>query len=272
MYKEKLIEMVAGRKTLDQMSMELGKSVSCVRYWLKRHSITRESSCKTWTNQQMIEAIRSSVTVADVLRCLGLQVRPGNYETVRRFAMTNGIDLSHIKGKSCGKGGQRKRLADVMVKDSTYCRGSLKKKLLRMGLLKNICSDCGLSETWNGKPIVMVLDHINGDNCDHRMENLRMLCPNCNSQQRTFCNKAKHGKAVPKSRDGKGKCVRCGKAIWEESERCQECAGLKCRKVDRPSAEELGKMINRLSWAEIGRRYSVSDNAVRKWANSYGLA
>ena len=67
---------------------------------------------------------------------------------------------------------------------------SLKKRILRAGLLKNECYICGLKE-WLNKPIVLQLDHINGNNKDNRIENLRLLCPNCHSQTSTWCGKNK---------------------------------------------------------------------------------
>ena len=65
----------------------------------------------------------------------------------------------------------------------------LKKRLLAEGLLKNKCSACGVPDSWNRKPLVLELDHINGNSKDHRLENLRILCPNCQSQTSTFRNK-----------------------------------------------------------------------------------
>jgi hypothetical protein len=65
----------------------------------------------------------------------------------------------------------------------------LKKRLIRAGLLVNCCSVCGLRPEWQGQLLVMILDHINGDRSDNRIENLRLLCPNCNSQQPTFAGK-----------------------------------------------------------------------------------
>lgn len=64
--------------------------------------------------------------------------------------------------------------------------------ILREGLLEAKCYEegCGLTE-WRGKPISLQLDHINGDNFDHRIENLRLLCPNCHSQTETFAGKNK---------------------------------------------------------------------------------
>jgi hypothetical protein len=64
-------------------------------------------------------------------------------------------------------------------------RRNVKLRLLRAGLLANRCQDCGLSE-WLGKPLVIQIDHVNGDSVDHRFHNLRMLCPNCHSQTKTY--------------------------------------------------------------------------------------
>lgn len=89
-------------------------------------------------------------------------------------------------------------LSEILVEDSAYTNITrLKIRLLREGLLEPKCYavDCGLTE-WKGKPISLQLDHINGDNLDHRIENLRLLCPNCHSQTDTFAGKNKR-KLIP---------------------------------------------------------------------------
>jgi 5-methylcytosine-specific restriction endonuclease McrA len=67
-------------------------------------------------------------------------------------------------------------------------RYNLKNRLLRAGLLKNECQICGLLE-WQGRPLSMHIDHINGVKNDHRLANLQMLCPNCHSQTETYGGK-----------------------------------------------------------------------------------
>jgi hypothetical protein len=74
-------------------------------------------------------------------------------------------------------------------------RQNVKMRLLRAGLLKDECAECGLRE-WRGKRLSLHIDHINGVSNDHRLENLRMLCPNCHSQTETYGgrNARRHGR------------------------------------------------------------------------------
>jgi hypothetical protein len=81
-------------------------------------------------------------------------------------------------------------LEEVLVKDSPYpYTTNLKNKLYHEGLKTRSCEMCGQSEKWNGKKMPLILDHINGINDDNRLENLRIVCPNCNATLDTHCNK-----------------------------------------------------------------------------------
>lgn len=55
----------------------------------------------------------------------------------------------------------------------------------------NVCSECGQLPTWNSKPLVLQLDHIDGDSDNNHLSNLRLLCPNCHTQTETFGNAGK---------------------------------------------------------------------------------
>ena len=97
----------------------------------------------------------------------------------------------------CGAGKSKKRsigffkLADIFNgKHPQYSTNTLKQRLISEGIKANKCEICSVSE-WMGKELTCQLDHINGVSNDHRLENLRIVCPNCHSQTDTFCGKNK---------------------------------------------------------------------------------
>lgn len=136
--------------------------------------------------------------MADVLRSLGLKHSGEAYVVLRKVAKENNIDLpKHGKGKASGKSPANKiSLEMVLVENSGYPTNHLKKRLIEEGILEEKCSECGIGPEWNEKKLVLQLDHQNGKAVDHRLENLRILCPNCHSQTANFAGKNK--KAIPR--------------------------------------------------------------------------
>lgn len=93
-----------------------------------------------------------------------------------------------IVGRSKGWD-KRYALDEVLVEGSTYARHHIKKRIIDNGLISYTCACCGIGPEWCGKPMPLILDHINGVNNDNRIENLRFVCSNCDSQLDTYKSK-----------------------------------------------------------------------------------
>ncbi len=170
--------------------------------------------------------IQVSATWEDLALTLGLSPSGGPYSTIRRRIALDGLDATHLwegsleRCRAVAKWNQDKAstLHQILVEDSSYSRTHLKTRLLQEGILVNKCSICGGEPVWQGTKLVLVLDHINGRPKDHRLENLRMVCPNCNSQLSTFAGR--------KNRKATKTCLDCSKPVFRTSSRCPQCAAV----------------------------------------------
>jgi hypothetical protein len=153
---------------------------------------------RRYTKEEFVLAWLSSKTLGEVAKKLGRNKSGGGYSVLRAAAQELNLPTDHMieYGLNTGPGYNHIKflpLSEILIEKSTYSNiARLKIRLLREGLLEAKCygEGCGLTE-WKGKPISLQLDHINGENFDHRIENLRLLCPNCHSQTDTFGGKNK---------------------------------------------------------------------------------
>ena len=110
------------------------------------------------------------------------------YDMVKRRCNELNVSTEHFERTYTDKA--RYELDKILVENSTYSNlPRLKIRLVNSGLLEYKCAICGNVGEWNGKPLTLQLDHINGIHTDNRIENLRLLCPNCHSQTETFGSK-----------------------------------------------------------------------------------
>jgi len=148
--------------------------------------------------------VRTSSSYSAIITTLGYDIATGGpLRALKKRLKDDNIDFSHleeseeqgyVKGlKPPGTSHPIRTLKHILVENSTYTYNQpLKIKLMEEGLLTNMCSICNILPDWNGEKLVLQLDHINGTSNDNRIENLRMLCPNCHSQTDTFCRQNKN--------------------------------------------------------------------------------
>lgn len=146
---------------------------------------------RKYTKEVLETAVRASNSHAGVLRFLGLAQAGGTQSLVARRIKEYGIDTTHFLGKSYLKGQpspNRKSAEDILVilPEGSYRpkRSQIKRALVERGVPES-CAACALGVEWNGSPLNLEIDHIDGDWLNNLVENLRFLCPNCHSQQVT---------------------------------------------------------------------------------------
>lgn len=154
------------------------------------------SKINSVSKEDLEELVANSTTLSQVLRALGYHEKGGRpWTNLKQRLDELNIDTSHFKGRAHGTSQTKKyELSDILCCNSAYNNNnSLKRRLLKEGLKKNKCEnpECGITE-WLGKPISLQLHHVNGVNNDNRLENLRLLCPNCHSQTDNFAGKNKY--------------------------------------------------------------------------------
>lgn len=267
----------------------------------------------------MFNSIKSSLTMAEAARKSGV-----HYSTLKTFALKNNI----FKPNQSKRGTRVKKIEELLVDDAPVNSSYLKQRLIEEKVFDYVCFECGIKK-WNNKDIVLELDHIDGDRVNNKINNLRLLCPNCHSQTLTFRNRDNKNNVLSiknefivecfnksnsfnefcnnlglknrgnrmitlinrlgylglkfekkekninikklKKTNKKNFCNICDKKISNSSKfnLCVECSKIKQRKVERPSLEILLKEIEKFGYCAAGRKYGVSDNAIRKWINYY---
>ncbi|MFZ5366367.1 MAG: HNH endonuclease [Patescibacteria group bacterium] len=145
---------------------------------------------RRWTEEQLRKFAKEVRSIRQLLSKLGLVEAGGNYAQIKKYLHFYKIDISHFKGRGWNRGlhGIGKPLLPlekILVKDSPFQSYKLKKRLFAAGLKPQSCEMCGWAKRTSDGRLPLELDHINGKSRDNRLENLRILCPNCHSLQPT---------------------------------------------------------------------------------------
>ncbi len=146
-----------------------------------------------YTKELLEEAVASSLSMANVLRLLGIKQTGGSQSHITKMVKRYGISTEHFTGKGHNKGKTYNRTDHskylVMLDEGSNRPKAkdLRRAMIAEGLTQ-CCSSCTIKE-WNGQEIVLDIDHIDGNWLNNKIENLRFLCPNCHRQTETFGNK-----------------------------------------------------------------------------------
>ena len=144
-----------------------------------------------YTKKQLKDAVVSSTSMRQVLIQLGVAPFGGNYDVLRNALKHFNLDTSHFRGQAWNKGlstGPKQPIEKYLSNEIEIQSYKLKNRLPKEAIFKHKCSNCRRT-TWIGKPIPLELDHINGNNKDNNLENLRLLCPNCHALTPTYRSK-----------------------------------------------------------------------------------
>jgi len=233
----------------------------------------------TYTEEEARAAVAASRSFTEALRRLGKCPTGGAGQVLKKWTVIWGISTDHFDPYAASRGRLVKScipLDEILVEGSTYHRGKLKERLFDAGLKARVCEICGLGEIWQGRRFSLILDHINGVSTDNRIENLRILCPNCAATLDTHCGR--------KLRLEPRKCALCGASFQPKYARNRYCSAWcgrrhdrsgrrvprpETRKVERPPYEQLVAEVQAMGYCTVGRKYGVSDNAIRKWLRAY---
>lgn len=225
-----------------------------------------------FNEDELREIVRTSRTMKEVILKLGYGTTGGaNRITVHNRLKIYGISIDHFNPLSPNK--IKRSPENIFIENSTATQSTLRRHY-KMGQYSPYqCSICGLGPEWQGKELTLILDHINGVNNDHRLDNLRWVCPNCNQQLETTGFKAMRVNRTKLIRK-KYYCIDCGKEISSNSLRCIECHKIWLsinRQIQRPERDVLKQEIRTLSFRQLGAKYGISDKAISKWCLAYKL-
>ena len=156
-----------------------------------------------YTKNELQKIVEESFSLKEVIDKIGYSTHSGaNNVTVKKRLEHYNIDTSHFSFKK----GIKRDENNIFIENSTASQKTLRKWYIKGNYTKYECSICGQQPIWNNKKLTLILDHINGNNHDNRLENLRWVCPNCNQQLPTTGFKGKNIK---------GDCCNSSKAAFE---------------------------------------------------------
>lgn len=217
--------------------------------------------------EKLEELVKQGLSLGEVALLLGVRDKAWSRSKLASRLNRERPGMEYIKTSKYQVWGKK----DIShhLKRNGRIRDNTKKRLFEEGILRKFCYICGQPPKWRGEVLTLQIDHINGNPLDHSIDNLRVLCPNCHSQTKTYAGKG----------SGRVKfCKECGDRIFKYSVRCRKCdvefrkrIGAKRKVKDRPPLEELTKTVEAEGYESTGRKFGVTGNAVKKWILQCGV-
>jgi len=265
---ENLENCIKDSKTYKEIIQKLGLKVGASSYNTLRTYLTKyniifinDYTKKIWEKENISVLILNSMNHTEVLIKMDLIPHGSNFKTLNKYIKKYDIDVSHFDSyyKNEKKGYVKKsELSDILVENSTFDRSNLKRRLYEDGLKQRVCEMCGQDEIWNGNHMSLIIDHINGVSNDNRIENLRIICPNCSATLPTHAGRNIKSK--------KSKCE-CGNVITYKSKKCRVCHTISTRKVERPPIDQLILEVEESNCRVVADKYGVHRSTIRRWLN-----
>jgi hypothetical protein len=213
-----------------------------------------------YSEEEARAAIAASLSWSEALRRLGMCHSGGAHLILKKYAALWGVPTDHFDPYAAVRGSgirRRRPLEEILVERSMFSRGALKERLYEAGLKQPICELCGQGELWRGRLMGMILDHINGVSNDHRLENLRIVCPNCAATLETHCARTRLLHRTTQ------KCVRCGVEFRPKSATQRYCSrdcGTRWDRKGVPAPVPAASSDRRIrSWFGRSRRWATAE-------------
>jgi hypothetical protein len=163
----------------------IAKQLECSKGTIAAHAKRMKNPKKKWQEKYDWKYLQECYDAGETVE--QLSKRFGFTPTVWAAAVKSGLVVKTVIARDRKTGIRNRSLQECfIVHEKRYGNQQLKKRMIKAGLLKDECYVCGCDPIWRDLPLVLRLDHINGDNRDCREGNLRLVCPNCDSQLPTF--------------------------------------------------------------------------------------